>query len=228
MNKSTNKDRLNGPDKIDTNNGCSPIARPTVKGWGLIRNRQGITLTEVLAAVAVSTILIGMAAVAIITFYTKFRELSYFAELQQRAFDAVETIKYGYPFPDMTDYLFLGVANSRSVQLEATSGGWGTFGGITCYPDRSAQGHENDYVRYYYDRHSKSLSLQALHGIRFYQEQIFPPRGESHIEVTSVSFSSLTGTRNPRVIKIELEADVIITDDSKKSVRYTTQVAIGR
>lgn len=191
-------------------------------------NSKGITLTEVLAAVAVSTILIAMAAVAIITFYTKFRELSYFAELQQRAFDAVETVKYGYPFPDMNDYLFMGIANARSVELEATSGGWGTFGGIICYPDRSAPGHENDYVRYYYDRNSKSINLQALHGIRFYQEQIFPPRGDDTIEVTALTFASLTGTSNPRVIELNLKAEIIVTEESRKQVQYNTKIALGR
>lgn len=199
-----------------------------VRFKGRVRNDRGITLTEIVAALAVSTILISLAAVAIITFLTKFRELSYFAELQQEAFNAVETVKYGFGIPDEDEYLFLGIANAKSVTLEAASGGWGAFSGITCIPDRSAPGHSNDYVRYYWDRQARTLRVQALYGIRYYEEQIFPPRGDDRIEVTNFNLTSPTGAANPRVVKLELTSEITISEDKKKEVSYTTTVALGR
>lgn len=195
---------------------------------GMVVNQKGLSLAEVLAGMVVSTILIGLAAIAIITFYTKFRELSYFADLQQQAFDAVETVKYGYPIAEQTGYIFSGVANAKSLTLDAISGGWGSFSGITCIPDRSRPGHSNDYVRYYWDRNAQALRMQALYGIRFYSEQIFPKPGDDKIRVTHFNLTSPTGPVNPRVVKLELTAEIIISEENTKEVSYTTTIAIGR
>ncbi len=197
----------------------------------IVRNEKGITLTEIIAGMVVSTILIGLAAIAIITFYTKFKELSYYADLQQHAMDTIETLKYGYGFPDADvggDHIFLGISNSKSVNLEALSGGWGQYTGIMCYPDRSQPGHENDYVRYYWDANSQSIRMQALYGIRFFQEQIFPRRGDDKIRVTHFNLISATGALNPRVVKLEMKAEVIVSEDKQKEVSYTTTIALAR
>ena len=194
----------------------------------MLRNNRGLTLTEMVAAFAVSTILIGLAAIAIITFYTKFRELSYFAELQQLAFDAVETVKYGYPIRDQDEYIFLGVSNAKSITLDALSGGWGAFSGVTVIPDRSAPGHSNDYVRYFWDRNSKSLRVQGLYGIRYFEDQFFPKRGDDKIEVTYFNLTSPTGAANPRVVKLEMKAEIRVSEDKVREVSYTTTIALGR
>jgi len=191
-------------------------------------SNHGFTLTEVLAAVAVSTILIAMAAVAILTFYTKYKELNLYAQLQQDAFDAVETIKYGYPFDIANDYVFLGIANSRSVRLEVSGAQHGIHYGIFCFPEDGDAGGEHDYVRYYYDRDAKAIRVQSLQGVRFYQDQIFPRRNDSNIEVTSLHFSSLTGEENPRVIRLELKAMVSVSEDRTRYVTYRTNIALGR
>ncbi len=194
----------------------------------IFRNDQGFSLTEIVAALAVSTILIILAALAIITFFTKFKELSYFADLQQQAFEAIETMKYGYPLQDVDGYVFMGISNAKTATLEALAGGWGAYSGIYCVPDRSALGHANDYIRFYWDRNSKSIRMQALYGVRFYQEQIFPKVGDDRIEVTFFNLTSHTGTPDTRVLKMELTAEVIISEEKRKEVSYTTTIALGR
>ncbi len=194
----------------------------------LLSNQKGFSLTEVLAAATVSIILIAMAATAIITFYAKYKELSYYADLQQQAFDAVEVIKYGYPVQGAIDLVFLGIANARSITMDATSGGWGMVSGVTCYPDRTAEGHSNDYVRYYWDRNTKSIMVQGLYGVRFYQEQLFPQRNDSHIEVTELGFTSLTGAEQIKVVEMTIKARVIISEEKHREITYKTNIALSR
>ncbi len=191
-------------------------------------SESGFTLTEVLAAIAVSTILIAMAAVAIFTFYTKYRELRLFAELQQDAFDAVETIKYGYPFDIEYDYFFMGIANSRSVTFEASGAQLGEYTGILCYPSDNRTGGTHDYVRFFYDRDRRAIRVQSLQGIRFFQDQIFPRPRDTNTEVTKLRFASLTGVENPRVVSMELEARVKVSEDRYRYVNYRTNIALGR
>lgn len=195
----------------------------------VLGKESGFSLAEVLAAVAVSTILIILAAIAILTFFTKYREISYFADLQQQAFDAIETMKYGYPILDSgNDYIFLGISNAKSATLESLSGGWGSYSGIMCLPDRSAPGHANDYIRFYWDRNAKVIRVQSLYGVRFISEQVFPKRGDDRIEVTYFNLTSSTGNPDTRVLKMEMKAEVIISEDQRREVSYTTTIALGR
>lgn len=200
----------------------------------LINNEKGITLTEIIAALAVSALLVGMAAITLLTFFGKYKELTYYAQLQQDAFDLVETVKYGYPFKGIDEFIFLGVANSSSLTLDGTAGSWGltTSRGVSCIPDRAEEGHSNDYVRYYYDGRSASIMVQGLYGPVFKQEQIFPSRNQELIKVTDFRIRSLTGSENPRLISIELEAEISLSTDPEdvrvKKVSYSTNVALGR
>lgn len=219
--KETSQDRTKSClDKV------SPLS--ATKGLPKGTLQSGFTITEVLAAIVVSTILIAMAAVAIITFYTKYSELSAFARLQQDAFDAVETVKYGYPFDLEHDYTFMGIANARRVTLETAGAQHGIHTGIMCYPVDEQTGGTHDYVRYFYDRDARAIRVQSLQGIRFYQDQIFPKRGDPHMEVTNFELTSLTGEENPRVINLKLKARVNISEDRWRYVTYETQIALGR
>ncbi|MCB5230536.1 MAG: prepilin-type N-terminal cleavage/methylation domain-containing protein [Candidatus Cloacimonas sp.] len=212
-----------------------------VANVALLKNQKGFTLTEILSAIVVSLLLVGMAAITLLTFFGKFKELSYYAQLQQDAFDAVETIKYGYPFQGVNEYLFLGVANANSVQLEGPGGSWAsTFNSLTCIPDRSEQGHSNDYVRYYYDQRTQSIMVQGLYGVVFKQEQVFPTRNQDMIRVTQFRVSSMTGNSNPRLLTIEIDAELDLTGKQQqeqgsaeikekiKRVSYSTSIALGK
>jgi hypothetical protein len=198
--------------------------------YSLSGNEQGISLTEVLAGIVVSTILIALAAVAIITFFNKFTELSHFADVQQRAYETIETVKYGYPFEELDTYVFVGIANADSIQLQALPGGWGRYSGVRCIPDRSAQGHAHDFVRYYYSRYDQAILMEARHGVQYYQQQIFPQRGEENIEITQFDFTPLGGggANNPRVVRLEIKAEAIISEEKRKEISYSTIIARGR
>jgi len=196
----------------------------------LFKNEKGITLTEVLAGIVVSTILIGLAALAIITFYDKYVELSYFADLQQGGYELIETVKYGYPFEELQDYVFIGAANADSLRLEELPGGWGTYSGIRCIPDRSALGHAYDFVRYYWRRYDRAVFVEARYGVRYYQEQIFPSRGDDRFEVTEFTITPLDvfDPNNIRAIRLDLKAEAVISDEKKKEISYSTIITRGR
>ncbi len=196
----------------------------------LFDNTSGLTLAEVLAGIVVSTILIGLAAVAIMTFYSKYVELSYFADLQQEAYDLIETVKYGYPFEELQDYVFIGATNADSLRLEELPGGWGTYSGIRCIPDRSAMGHAYDFVRYYWRRYDQAVFVEARYGIRYYQEQIFPKRGDDRFAVTEFTITPLDvyDPNNVRAIRVDLKAEAVISDEKKKEISYSTIITRGR
>lgn len=199
-------------------------------------DNRGFTLLEVISAILLSTLLIGMAAVAIFTFYTKFNELSLYSRLQQDAFHAVENMKYGYPVElGHQEYYFYGIANARSVTLPETGGELGTSHAIRINPgvdeDLAADGY-NPWVQYYFDRYERRIMVRGLVGPRppgrSIDTQLFPPRGSDHLEVMDLSFTTLTGIENIRVVELSMTARVVISDDRARYVTYRTRVALGR
>ncbi len=196
----------------------------------VLGNERGISLVEVLSGIVLTALLVALAAVAIIIFYTKFSELSHFADVQQGTFETVETVKYGYPFEDIEEYVFIGVANSDSLQLQALPGSWGNYAGIRCIPDRSATGHAHDFVRYYWSRYDQAIFVEARYGPRYYQEQIYPKREDDRTRVTHFNFVPLGGggANNPRVVRLEITAEAIISEDKTREVSYSTIISRGR
>ncbi|MBW6515482.1 MAG: prepilin-type N-terminal cleavage/methylation domain-containing protein [Candidatus Cloacimonetes bacterium] len=200
-----------------------------IYGGKFIKGEDGFSLTEVIAAVAVSSILIILAALAIVSFFTKFKELSYFADLQQQAFEAIETMKYGYPVLDeLNQYRFFGIGNAQTATLEALSGGWGAYSGIRCTHETSYDGHSFDYIRFFWDRYDKKIRVQGFYGGIYFSEQLFPKSGDDRIEVTYFNLTSNTGNPSTNIVKMELRAEIIISEEKRREVFYTTTISLGR
>lgn len=197
---------------------------------------SGFTLTEVLAAVAVSTVLIAMAAVAIFTFYTKFNELSLYSRLQQDAFHTMENMKYGYPVEfEAQQYYFYGIANARSVTLPETGGLIGSSTAIRINPgvdeDYESDGYR-PWIQYYFDRYGRRVMVRGLVGPRppgrNIDTQLFPPPNNPNMEVLDLVFTSLTGPDDIRVVNVKLSARVVTSESRARYITYETNVALGR
>lgn len=202
-------------------------------------SEAGFSLTQLLAAVVISSLTIAMATVAIFTFYTKYTELSLYSRLQQDAFFAIENMKYGYPVEfESQQYYFYGIANARSLTLPETGGVIGTSSAIRINPgvdeDYEIEGYR-PYIEYYFDRYSYRIMARGLVGPRppgrSVDTQLFPRAGDPNIEVLELIFSELPDNveeDNIRIVGIELQARVITPNNRARYITYKTNVALGR
>lgn len=194
-------------------------------------NQKGVSLVEIISVLVILTITTIFALSAIILFFNKYRELSYFSELQKSSLEAIETLKYGFPFTEGGGvYAFQGIVNANYAELMTPSMD-GNFVAIHLRHIHSRSG-DHDYVRFFWDRISQTIRMEAYRSAsvpQFYQRRIFPEDPNSRIRVTNFDLSSLDGqTVNPGIIKMEMEAEIDIDEETVRRVHFTTNIAIGR
>ena len=191
-----------------------------------LKNNRGYTLIEMLISIIIAALLVAMVVGAVITFFVKFSELSYYATLQRDAFNTINSMKYGEPVGPNNAKEFFGLAAADSVTFAGESNG--KFTSVTCHLSSTSSIHANDYINFFWDSSERCIKYSYMIGYDHPSNPIrlIPDEHRDKIDVTKLHFINVLG--NKRIVKIELEAEITISDNQKKKINYETQVVIPR
>lgn len=194
---------------------------------------SGFTLMELVASLAIAGIIFAAAAVALGTFFSKYNELSKYADLQSQAFDCLsQSIKYGRLIGNSAnDKQWFGIANAESVELLGSESGEGAQG-IKILPAKTGSDHMNDWVKFQLSGGKIVSSYRYGNSSSSAQTQVFPPKlrynKPSDITVTDLRFKPVRvpGTSGKfSVVRVTLDAKIKVRSNYYKYVHYTTKMA---
>lgn len=203
---------------------------------GLLKSESGFTLVEVLSVTLIMGFLIASAAIGFSVFFSKFRELSRWAELQSEAFESLQQIKNGILVGSGENTRFLGVSSANRLELVA-SGIGGIQGGykLICYHPAQLnliQGQIDvtleDRVEFWYDRRAIRATTRIYGMPSSNAAYLFPPQEKTdYMEVTKfiISAGEIVGGE-VKSVKIELSARVETGKKRYRYVNYSTIMAL--
>lgn len=195
-----------------------------------LRNDKGFSLIELISALVLVAILFIMASWGVYAFIVKYQQLVRYADLQEEAVAAIETIKHGGPMGDSFNTIFLGVASADSLQLLNYSYEHGGYRTIKCYSSKNETAHLNDYVEFYWDPITGKIKYNSLYGTSFTNaEQIFPQdANDERIKANKLIFNFY---HSNKIVTVDFEAEVRINeaeeeeDIEKRKVNFKTKIS---
>ncbi len=192
-----------------------------------LKSQAGFTITELIAVISLSGIMMAAAAMGFGTFFTKFEEMNRKTELQRGAFNCLQKIKNGIQIGSGTNLKFQGIATSDSIAFVGTNAGASSK--IILYPPASDYTHQNDFISIYHD--GKFVRATYLDGTLQPPAPLYLYPGNTRgneTEVTRLRFSK-ANTAEPitKVVWVELEARVKLKENRYMTVSYTTRMALS-
>lgn len=137
-----------------------------------ILNQRGLTLMEILASMPLYIIVSGILSMAMVHFITVYQETRAYVMLQNQMMKSIETLRYGYTKPFVTDTKgILGLLSAKSCRIGYFSNN------ITLKPVNTAASaiNANDYTRFWLDQSNGSLLTEGRYGVQTYtSEYVFP------------------------------------------------------
>lgn len=186
-------------------------------------NQKGYTMIELIVVMAIFGFLIAVSAVGFSVFFSKFNELSKWAELQKSAFECVLTVKNGLSVGSGMTQQFYGVANAEELTIEGTSGISGT--GITCKPPAHEAANIYDEVTFFWDGNYVRASYKYGPISSSYPLYVFPQfRRNNDIRVTKFRFTKVNSGPDTKVVQLDFEAEMKITQNRTRRVAYVTKM----
>jgi len=183
-------------------------------------------MIELISVLAISSFLILVSAVGFSVFFTKFKELSKWAELQSGAYEAMMMIRNGVAVPENAtprDQVLFGVANASKITIigstpQATSGS-----GIQCIPPISEPGHDSDKIRIYFD----GRSVRAWYAYGPFSSAapiyLFPRQDQlNEIQVTNFKVYKKNQGEEIKIIQVDLSARIKTSPNKFRSINYST------
>ena len=190
----------------------------------LTKDIRGTTLIELIVVISTVGFLAFMAGVGLVVFFAKWTELNLYSDLQIDAFNAIYAMKHGI-ITGGNEPDFYGIATADSVSFRSQSGGANVYRAIHCAQSTGETIHQTDWADFWWDTWEGTLNASY----KYYQDEdnfvLFPVEHADDIRVTNLSFQPIGGSNE--VVEIVLEAQIQITDDKVRKVKYVTQVAIG-
>nr|MDK2850423.1 hypothetical protein [Candidatus Cloacimonadota bacterium] len=205
----------------------------------ILKRNNGVTLIELVAVLAISTILIFVSGVGVSVFFKRYKVISDYTDLQTQAMAALQTIRNGHGFGRGEE--FYGVANARRLQIIGATDVFGAGSGIKIYPPAAKDYQANDWVEFYLDGNAIRMNY-VYNGVQVDSPQyIFPERDQlDKFQVTRFEVSDANGTGSilpleslsnedkPALLYVELDARVKVRDgvppkpDEYKTISYST------
>jgi len=188
-----------------------------------VMNQKGYTLIELVVVVTIFGFLIMVSAVGFSVFFSKFRELSKWAELQKSAFECVMTIKNGISVGTGTNQQFYGVANAVQLSIEGVNAVSGTS--IVCKPPAHDAANIHDQVRFFWDGNYVRATYRYGQLSTSYPIYVFPQfKRDNDIRVSKFRFTKVNSGPETEVIQLEFEAEMKISPTKTKTVAYVTKM----
>jgi prepilin-type N-terminal cleavage/methylation domain-containing protein len=190
----------------------------------LRQNARGFSLVELISVMAIVVVLAAAAAYGISIFFFKYKELTYYADLQQDLFDTLQQMKNGVPIGTGEGAPLLGVASATSLEFPAGINETGYSTEILCNAPIAMQTwHEADYVRFYWDQNRSRICMRYKYGQDSPSTPVvlFPTNHKSETKVTALQFK-FVGHSNNSVVQVTASAQIRVTSSLVRSVSYTT------
>jgi prepilin-type N-terminal cleavage/methylation domain-containing protein len=192
---------------------------------GLLRkNSNGFSLIELISVIAVVALLTAVAASGIGIFFTKFKELTLYADLQQDLLDLMMQMKNGVPIGTGNNALLMGVASATTLSFPAGASTNGSSSTLLCDTSVSGiVGHEYDFITFMWDQYNGTVNMRYKYGQDSPSNpvRLFPVNHPKEVRVTDMKFKFLPHT-NLSVVQVSIEAEVKCSRTVTRRVRYTT------
>jgi prepilin-type N-terminal cleavage/methylation domain-containing protein len=193
-------------------------------------NDRGFTLIELTITLVLTGIMIFMAGVGMIIFFSKFSHLNMYADLQNDAFDMMHTFKHGMIIEGSDGEEFLGIMVADTLKPEDSTAP-GEYRKLTCRYNGTETLHRNDYVTFYFDTVDGSVKARYKYGndSPAVPVKLFPVEHSDEIEVTDLRFVQLDEEK--RLWGVDLEAQIKDTGTSTNAdwvrrVRFETKIKV--
>ncbi|MDZ4121992.1 MAG: type II secretion system protein [Candidatus Cloacimonadaceae bacterium] len=189
----------------------------------LLGSESGFTLVETISVMLIMGFLLASAAVGLSVFIGKFREITRWVELQDEAFQALQTIKLGIDVGDAMNQAYFGVSGARFLELQSS----GYTGGrkLICRMPSEDAGHANDRVEFFYD--GTVIKAYVVWGPTSSTRVIFPNvKLQEHIKIEKFNIVEKNLGGELKAVTVELSARVQTSKDRTRRVDYSTVMAI--
>ncbi len=213
----------------------------------MIKNQKGVSLLEMVVALPLAVMVLAGLSVAILNFIINYQEVKLYTQLQEDLFNAIETIRYGYTYENVTeDEGLIGLATARNASIGITDNS------LLIKPviiDQSF-GSNSHWSRFRIDGNGH-MNVYSRYGVLHFEEakQVFPSTktkmfgNEPQFKIlnpnTAWQIIKRDGSGNAVLVKIELEAQVrfrerqpdqSFDEDKEKNLRkikYETSIFVG-
>lgn len=191
-----------------------------------LSNQSGVTLIELITVMSISGLLILVSAVGLSVFFTKYRELNTWVELQADALNCINTIKMGVPVGTNQDVQYYGVTNAKKLELMGALYGSTSGTGIQCTPPILTSAQAIDKAQYYYDGRAVRVNY-VYKGVQVPAPLYLFPKQEKldTIQITNFRIYKENTGQELYAIRVELSARIRISNTKFKSVSFKTQIA---
>ncbi len=191
-----------------------------------LSNQSGVTLIELITVLSISGLLILVSAVGLSVFFSKYRSLNTWVELQADALNCINTIKMGVPVGTNQDVQYYGVANAKKLKLMGAIFGSLSGSGIECTPPIITSAQSIDKAQYYYDGRAVRVNY-VYKGVQVASPLYLFPKQEKldQIQITNFRIYKENTGDELYAVRVELSARIKVTNDKYKSVSFKTQIA---
>ncbi len=176
-------------------------------------------MIELVSAIAIFGFLIAVSAVGFSVFFSKFGELSKWAELQKSAFECVLTVKNGLSVGSHQTQQFYGVANAENLTIDFNGNG------ITCKPPAHDAENIYDEVRFFWDGNYIRATYRQGQISTSYPVYVFPQfKRNNDIRVSKFRFTKVNSGPDTKVVQLDFDAEIKISQNKTKRVSYITKM----
>lgn len=194
----------------------------------IVSNQKGVTLIELITVITISGMLILVSAVGLSVFFSKYKELNTWIELQRDALNCLNTMKMGVPVGNQLNTEYYGIANARKMKLMGALFGGGTGNGIICYPPVTTVSQQPDRAQFYFDGDAVRVYTVYKGVQQGSPEYLFPTRDNLDIvEVQKFSITQMNSGSDIRIVQVNLSARVKLGKNKFRNIVLTTSMSRG-
>ena len=194
----------------------------------ILTNQKGVTLIELISVMSISLMLILISAVGLSVFFSKYRELNTWVEMQRDAMNCLSTMKMGVPVGTQRETEYYGITNARKLRLMGALYGSGTGTGITCFPPITDMSQAIDKSQFYFD--GKAVRVNYVYrGVQIGSPQyLFPSRDNLDIvELQNFKITQENSGTEVMVVRVDLTARVKLGPKKYRIISFSTRMSRG-
>ncbi len=194
----------------------------------IVTNQKGVTLVELISVMAISGMLILISAVGLSVFFSKYKELNTWVELQRDALNCMNTMKMGVPVGSQRETEYYGIANARQLRLIGSLFGSGSGTGITCYPPITEVSQQIDKSQFYYDGEAVRVNY-VYRGVQLGSPQyLFPTRDNLDIvQMQKFTVTQENSGTDVKIVRVDMAARVQLGKNKFRNINFSTRMSKG-
>ncbi len=182
----------------------------------MFRNQNGFTLTELVAGIALSTLLFAGFTMFLVQFVINFNEIKEFNQLQHDMIHTLKTMRYGYPIKGKSDdFQLIGLLTANKVSIASN----GQSMTITPIIPHTGQKH---WLRYKLDAKGRIL-MDGQYNIHFINNQVVFPTSKDIIDkqlkyrITNFTIRNMSTFTLPKISLVKVSIDGVVRFRPRKN-----------